>query len=354
MAKAAQTVLATDEITFELERFELVDGQLEVTGRWFGVRGRRFVRPTLTPLSGRDLSRVLADLEHKPWAPEDGGEWLAAFPWARNGVSVKFELSVAPDIVIRLPSPRAKLTLPRRIAALPRPSIAGPAWPQPQVDQAEEPAAGPAAAGAAGAGATEAEGPTVPTLAEAEAEVEPIRDPQAEFALELERTRAEHELQLQQARAELESARAALDAAAAARDAAAGETAAARDAVIAEAAGAAAIRDELAALQSAHAELEAAYDELASERDRLTTDLAAGERALAELRSELERSAAAVQEAARERDQVISSHGAAMVMRRAARGTPSHAREHTAWREAAAVVALIAAVFVILIVIHVL
>lgn len=353
MAKAAQTVLATDEITFELERFELVDGQLEVTGRWFGVRGRRFVRPTLTPLSGRDLSRVLADLEHKPWAPEDGGEWLAAFPWARNGTSVKFELSVAPDIVIRLPSPRAKLTLPRRIAALPRPSIAGPAWPQPQVDQAEEPAV---AGLAAGAGATEAEGPTVPTPAEAEVEleVEPIRDPQAEFALELERTRAEHELELQQTRAELESARAELDAAAAARDAAAGETAAARDAVSAEAAGAAAIRDELAALQSAHAELETAYDELASERDRLTTDLAAGERALAELRSELERSAVAVQEAARERDQVINSHGAAMVMRRAARGTPSHAREHSAWREAAAVVALIAAVFVILIVIHVL
>ena len=345
MAKAAQTVLATDEITFELERFELVDGQIELAGRWFGVRGRRFVRPTLTPLSGRDMSRVLADLEHKPWAPEDGGEWLAAFPWQRNGISVKFELSVAPDIVIRLPSPRAKLTLPRRIAALPRPSIAGPAWPQPQVEQVEEDAGG--AAGPAMALEAAAPAP------EAEVEVEPIRNPEAEFARELERTRSEHELQLEQARAELEAARAELDAAAAARDAAAGETAAARDAVSAETAATAAMRDELAALQAAHAELEAAYDELANERDRLTTDLATGERTLTELRSELERAAAAVQEATRERDQVISQHGAAMVMRRAAVGG-SHPREHSAWREAMAVVALIAVVFVILIVVHVL
>jgi len=101
-------------------------------------------------------------------------------------------------------------------------------------------------------------------------------------------------------------------------------------------------------------ELEAAYDELARERDRLTIELEAGERALAELRSELERTATQVQAAARARDQAISQHGAAMVMRRAARATPYYAREHSAWREALAVVALLAVVFGILIVVHVL
>ena len=227
MAKAAPPVLATDEITFELERFELIDGQLELSGRWFGVRGRRFVRPTLTPLGGRDVSRVLADLEHKPWAPEGGGVWQAAFPWERNGISTKFELAVAPDIVIQLPSPRAKLTLPRRIAALPRPSLTTPAWPHPPAEQIEAPAEPP---------------PPAEVEPEVEVVAEPIRDREAELALELEQVRAE------------------LDAAVAALDAAAEETSAARDALAAEAARAAAARDELAAVQAAHAELEAAYD----------------------------------------------------------------------------------------------
>ena len=65
----------TDQILFELESLELtaVD-RLEVSGRWYGVRGRRFVRPTLTLLGGgtEPRHRSLADLDHKPWSAEDG------------------------------------------------------------------------------------------------------------------------------------------------------------------------------------------------------------------------------------------------------------------------------------------
>lgn len=63
----------TGEIAFELERYEFKgDDRVEISGRWSGVRGRRFIRPTLTVMTGGRGSRALADLEHKPWAPEDG------------------------------------------------------------------------------------------------------------------------------------------------------------------------------------------------------------------------------------------------------------------------------------------
>jgi hypothetical protein len=79
-----------------------------VAGRWFGVRGRRFVRPTLTLLHKGDAVRALADLEHKPWAPEDGEVWTAAFS-VDHGLDEarEIELSVAPDIVVGL-RPRGK------------------------------------------------------------------------------------------------------------------------------------------------------------------------------------------------------------------------------------------------------
>ena len=62
---------------FELEQFERSGDRLRVSGRWFNVRGMRFMRPTLT-VGDR---RVLAVLDHKPWMPEEGETWIAEFPW---------------------------------------------------------------------------------------------------------------------------------------------------------------------------------------------------------------------------------------------------------------------------------
>ena len=46
---ASDLLLAPEEVTFEVERFDWVDdARLEVLGRWSGVRGLRFVRPVLT------------------------------------------------------------------------------------------------------------------------------------------------------------------------------------------------------------------------------------------------------------------------------------------------------------------
>ena len=96
----------TGEIAFELERYEFKgDDRVEISGRWSGVRGRRFIRPTLTVMTGGRGSRALADLEHKPWAPEEGKLWMAAFSCTvEDATALEAELNVAPDITITLSS----------------------------------------------------------------------------------------------------------------------------------------------------------------------------------------------------------------------------------------------------------
>src|ERR1700716_749272 len=94
-----------DTISFELERYELVDDKrLEVGGRWYGVRGRRFVRPTLTVLANGESYRLLAVLDHKPWAASEGKPWIAAFPLEQDPADLAdAELAVAHDIAVPLP-----------------------------------------------------------------------------------------------------------------------------------------------------------------------------------------------------------------------------------------------------------
>jgi len=89
---------------FELEQFERSGDRLRVAGRWSGVRGMRFMRPTLT-IGDR---RVLAVLDHKPWAPEEGQVWVAEFPWDGDPAEVdptRAELAVAPSVAVPLSSP---------------------------------------------------------------------------------------------------------------------------------------------------------------------------------------------------------------------------------------------------------
>lgn len=110
MARATvPTATGTGNVVFEVERLEQSDGGLlELSGRWFGVRGRRFVRPTLTVATGGRSHRLLADLAHKPWPAEDGAEWIAAFHWDGDPEELgEIELNVAPDISIQLVSDAA-------------------------------------------------------------------------------------------------------------------------------------------------------------------------------------------------------------------------------------------------------
>jgi hypothetical protein len=89
---------------FELEEFERSGDRLRVAGRWSDVRGMRFMRPSLT-VGGR---RILAVLDHKPWAPIDGERWVAEFPWDGNPDDIDLELAelaVAPSVAVCLAAP---------------------------------------------------------------------------------------------------------------------------------------------------------------------------------------------------------------------------------------------------------
>src|SRR3954471_18213315 len=101
------TADATPAVAFEVERFGWTAAdRIEVTGRWFGLRGHRFMRPALIVEAGDARRRLLALLEHKPWAADDGEAWTAAFPWTGDPVEVtSAELAVAPSVAIELPPP---------------------------------------------------------------------------------------------------------------------------------------------------------------------------------------------------------------------------------------------------------
>src|SRR2546421_3769717 len=99
----------------EVDRFEWVaPDRIEIAGLWTGLRGRRFIRPTLILKGQGEPKRLLAVLDHKPWAVDNRSEWVAAFPW--KGEPVEFEsaqLHVASGIDVELPPPRTSPEEPR-------------------------------------------------------------------------------------------------------------------------------------------------------------------------------------------------------------------------------------------------
>jgi hypothetical protein len=106
---------------FELEQFERSGDRLRVEGRWSDVRGMRFMRPTLT-IGDR---RVLAVLDHKPWAPEEGQPWIAEFPWSGADVDPALaELAVAPSVAVLLSSPGVPVEPQKQAEPVPDPLVA--------------------------------------------------------------------------------------------------------------------------------------------------------------------------------------------------------------------------------------
>ncbi|MEA2286076.1 MAG: hypothetical protein QOJ21_2119, partial [Solirubrobacteraceae bacterium] len=276
---ARNDLMATDAppaVAFEVDRFEwTAPDRIELSGRWFGIRGHRFMRPSLVVDTGEERRRLLAVLEHKPWAATDGEPWLAAFAWAGEPVDlIATELSVAPSVAVELPPPQAPGRRSRSTGGRPRASRPGRAASsrivaQPegrgdalraelrdakgQLDALRAEQAGADRAGRADTGRVRAE------LAKARAELEELRGERAdtghvraelaEARAELEQLRAERDDAgrlrgvLAEARVEVERLRAQTDDAAA--DAARGAEAALRerDAARAERDGAVRERD---------------------------------------------------------------------------------------------------------------
>ena len=119
--------VVSEEVVFEVDRFEWTEtDRLEVTGRWYGLRGHRFVRPVLTVEADDGSRRMLALLDHKPWAAGDGEPWIAAFPWEGEPVGVAAaELAVAPSLAVDLPAPRAPGQRRKKSTGAPRPARRG-------------------------------------------------------------------------------------------------------------------------------------------------------------------------------------------------------------------------------------
>jgi hypothetical protein len=116
------TQSAPTEVTFQVERVGWPSpDRIEVVGRWFGVRGRRFIRPTLYVSVDGKARRLLAVLDHKPWAVEDGESWIAAFQWEGEPVELSgAELTVGPDITVELGGSGERHSTGRRFTRRPR------------------------------------------------------------------------------------------------------------------------------------------------------------------------------------------------------------------------------------------
>lgn len=113
-SRESTAAVTAPRLAFEVERFEwTADDRLELTGRWFGLRGQRFLRPTLEIEVGGRHHRLLALMEHKPWAADNGRHWVAAFGWQDEPVHVTAaELAVGPDLTVDLPRPEGGSAAP--------------------------------------------------------------------------------------------------------------------------------------------------------------------------------------------------------------------------------------------------
>ena len=256
MSVSREPATAPAGVSFEVDRFAWVDGRLELTGRWYGIRGRRFLRPTLDVEVDGAPRRMLAVLEHKPWAADDGEEWVAAFDWTGEPVELAVaELAVAPELAVVLPPPTgapAKKKARRARAAGERVAAAPPR-----------------------AQALEA------AVAEAQAEVADLRDRLAaeqkawqHRVEEVEALRGESAAATRAAEAERDEAVAARDKAISERD----ELVSAREAATAERDAAVAARDEAAAARDAAL---ADAEKAVGERDKAVRQKAVLEKELA-------------------------------------------------------------------------
>lgn len=94
------------DLRLEVDRFEwAAEDRLEVAGRWHGIRGRVFLRPSLDVRSEDGPRRLLALLEHKPWSALEGEEWIVAFPWSGPQGLAGADLAAGSDVIVSLPAP---------------------------------------------------------------------------------------------------------------------------------------------------------------------------------------------------------------------------------------------------------
>src|SRR4051794_10758672 len=98
---------AQQQLSFELERFELTADGLEVVGRWTGIGGRKLARPVLSLEAGGRRRRLTA----LPGGQLKSGEesWRARFAWSGDLEEIDgAELQIGRHLVVDLPPPRRR------------------------------------------------------------------------------------------------------------------------------------------------------------------------------------------------------------------------------------------------------
>jgi hypothetical protein len=366
----------TGEIAFELERYEFKgDDRVEISGRWSGVRGRRFIRPTLTVMTGGRGSRALADLEHKPWAPEEGKLWMAAFSCTvEDATALEAELNVAPDITITLPAPGdgaatgaakgAKRERPGREPRVRRELLERPA---PQRRSAARPSQESTARREVAAIKTTMDAAIADKerlLHESDAEKERLQGELAASKTEQAQLRA----RVEELTAELDRAVAACTSALAARDQALEtsarsvaerdtavqaqeEAVAARDAALESRDAAVAMREEAL---NARDESDAAANAALLARDHALAQRDAADTARGRAVADRETLAQAADQLRNQHEDDLATRGAQLVMRNATIASGA-ARRHVGWtKRTIAIIVVLAVVLALLIVTHVL
>ena len=375
----------TGEIAFELERYEFKgDDRVEISGRWSGVRGRRFIRPTLTVMTGGRGSRALADLEHKPWAPEEGKLWMAAFSCTvEDATALEAELNVAPDITITLPAPGgagitgAKRAKPGRTGREPRVRRELLERPAPKRRSAARPSQESTARREVAAIRTtmdevvaEKERLLQESAAEKERLLQKAAAEQERLQLELvasETEQAQLRARVEELTAELSHAVAARTSALAARDQALEtserslaerdtavqaqqEAVAARDAALESRAAAVAMREEAL---NARDESDAAANAALLARDHALAQRDAADTARGRAVADRETLAQAADQLRNQHEDDLATRGAQLVMRNATIASGA-ARRHAGWTQRTiAIIVVLAVVLALLIVLHV-
>lgn len=310
----------TTAVVFELDRFEKVgEDRLEIVGRWSGVRGRRFIRPSLTVGTNGSSDRLLADLADKPWPPEGAGPWRAVFvaDGAADLALEAPELAVAPDISIQLPEPSAEHDRDLRIVADGRdgsPATGSPSK-TPSRPREARPKRGPTVAAMRSALAS-----AETTRLAAQAGQEEARDKLAAAEAQLDSLRAELATARAQAAAALEAEQAAREQLDAVREDLRA-LAAERDRIISEHYTARSERDgALAERDAAVAERQAAAaerDSALSERDGMRAARDVADRRRAAALAERDEALQARGEAIVQRDTALAAREAALAEREA-------------------------------------
>jgi hypothetical protein len=364
----------TGEIAFELERYEFKgDDRVEISGRWSGVRGRRFIRPTLTVMTGGRGSRALADLEHKPWAPEEGKLWMAAFSCTvEDATALEAELNVAPDITITLPAPGgagitgAKRAKPGRTGREPRVRRELLERPAPKRRSAARPSQESTARREVAAIRTTMD----EVVAEKERLLQEAAAEQERLQLELVASATEQaqlRVRVKELTAELSQAVAARTSALAARDQALEtserslaerdtavqaqqEAVAARDAALESRDAAVAMREEAL---NARDESDAAANAALLARDHALAQRDAADTARGRAVADRETLAQAADQLRNQHEDDLATRGAQLVMRNATIASGA-ARRHAGWTQRTiAIIVVLAVVLALLIVLHV-